>query len=471
MNAVDKLLYFVYSILWEMKLFVDRRRELEFLERKWREKGPQLIVVYGRRRIGKTFLLKEFLKDKRGTYVLLTVDSLKENIKAMKEAFAHLTGKDYFIRLEAGLEELFRLLRDEVRGERVAVVLDEFQYLVQLDPGVLTVLQRVWDEVLRDSEIYLVLCGSSVGMMERLLEYKNPLYGRRTGQWRVEAFTIDGIAEMFPRKDFEEIVKIYAVFGGVPYYLSLVDRGASVEENIKRRILTKGEVLYEEPEFLLREEFREPRVYKLILKYVALGYTVLGELVSATGFDRGNLSRYLETLETVGLLGYELPYGKRKRGRYYIRDMFLNFWFRYVYPNKGDLEIGRVEEVFHKILKTLNTYYGQAFERLVIDMLRQKFIDFDHVTVSRWWHKGEEVDALAISDRRVVAIEVKWKELTREEAEKTLRDLRRKTQRIGFNKKVEHYVIAKKIKGKEGLNALDLRDLEKAVRNKPIRFR
>ncbi len=244
-------------------------------------------MIYGRRRVGKTFLLKEFLKGKRGVYVLLTGDSIKENIKVMKEAFARLTGKSYFTKLEVGLEELFRLLKEEVRGEKVAVVLDEFQYLTQLDPGVLTVLQRVRDEVLKDSEIFLVLCGSSIGMMEKLLEYKSPIYGRRTGQWKVEAFTIDGIVEMFPHKDFEEIVKIYAVFGGVPYYLSLIDSNASVEENIKRKILTKGEVLYEEPEFLLREEFREPRVYKLILKYIALGYITLGELVSVTGFDRG----------------------------------------------------------------------------------------------------------------------------------------------------------------------------------------
>ncbi len=176
----------------------------------------------------------------------------------------------------------------------------------------------------------------------------------------------------------------------------------------------------------------------------------------------------METLEAVGLLGYELPYGKRKRGRYYIRDMFFNFWFRYVYPNKGDLEVGMVEEVLRKILKTLNTYYGHAFERLVIDMLRQKLIDFGHTTVSRWWHKGEEVDAIAVGNKVAVAIEVKWRELTREEAESTLKELRRKTRRIGLNKEIKHYVIAKKVEGKEELNALDLEDLEKAVRNKLI---
>jgi len=412
--------------------------------------------------------LREFLKDHEGAYVLLTADSLRENLNALRRELYRVTGKEYFLKVEAGIYDLLKLFRDEVSGRRIVLVLDEFQYLVMLEPGILTALQKVWDELLKDSNIFLVLCGSSVGMMERLLEYKNPLYGRRTGQWRVEPFGIKGVAEMFPERSFEDIVKIYAVFGGVPYYLDLIDGWISVKENIRTKVLSKGEVLYEEPEFLLREEFREPRTYKLIMKYLALGYMSLGELVSVTGFDRGNLSKYLETLESVGLIGYELPYGKRKRGRYFIKDNFINFWFRYVYPNKGDLEIGRVDEVFQKIMNDLNTYYGLAFERLVLEMLAHKLIDFGHSEVRRWWHKSDKIDALAFTPKEAVAIEVKWRDLSREEAEKILDDLTKKARKIGFKGKVRHYLIAKRIKRKNGINGLDLNDLEKAVRSKPL---
>ncbi len=449
-------------------MFVDRSKELEYLERKWGEPGPQLIIIYGRRRVGKTFLLREFLRNHEGAYVLLTADSLRENLSALRHEFHRVTGKEYFLRVEAGMHDLLKLFRDEVSGRRIALVLDEFQYLITLEPGILTVLQKAWDELLKDSNIFLVLCGSSVGMMERLLEYKNPLYGRRTGQWKVEPFSIEGIAEMFPKRSFEDVVKIYAVFGGVPYYLDLIDGRLSVEENIRVKVLSKGEVLYEEPEFLLREEFREPRTYKLIMKYLALGYVTLGELVSVTGFDRGNLSKYLETLESIGLVGYELPYGKRKRGRYFIKDNFINFWFRYVYPNKGDLEIGRVDEVFQKIMRNLNTYYGLAFERLILEMLAHKLIDFGHSEVRRWWHKGDEIDALAFTPNEAIAIEVKWRDLSREEAEKILDELVRKARRIGFKGEVRHYLIAKRIERKKRINALDLKDLEKAVKIKPL---
>ena len=441
-------------------MFVNRRRELEFLERKWRENGAQLIIIYGRRRVGKTMLLKEFLKDKRGVYFLATADSMGENIKELAEKFSGLTGREYF-REVRDFGKLFRYLADEIKNERMAVVLDEFQYLMSLEPGILSVLQKAWDEHLKDAGIFLVLCGSSIGMMERTLEYKSPLYGRRTGQWKVEPFDIRGMAEMLPERSLEELVKTYAVFGGVPFYLDLV-KGLSVEEAIREKVLRKGEVLYEEPEFLLREELREPRVYKLILKALSLGYETLGELVSFTGLDRGNLSRYIDTLERLDLVGYELPYGRRKRGRYYIRDNFFNFWFRFVYPNLSDLELGLVDEVWAKIERELNAYYGKMFERLVREMLRLRIIDLGQKKVARWWHKGEEVDAVLELDDGLLFVEVKWSELKRNDAERALEELKKKAESFDVKNK-RFLLIAKDIEGKTR-EMMDLTDLEGFIR-------
>ncbi|NJE10008.1 ATP-binding protein [Thermococcus sp. MAR1] len=440
-------------------MFVDRERELEFLERKWKEKSAQLIIIYGRRRVGKTMLLKEFLKDKGGVYFLATADSMGENVKGLAEKFAELTGREYFKEVE-DFGKLFRYLADELKNERVAVVLDEFQYLMSLKPGILSVLQKVWDEHLRDTGIFLVLCGSSIGMMERVMEYRSPLYGRRTGQWKVEPFDIRAIAEMLPDRGMEELVKTYAVFGGVPFYLDMV-KDLSVEGAIREKVLKKGEVLYEEPEFLLREELREPRVYKLILKGISLGYETLGELVNFTGLNRGNLSRYLDTLERLGIVGYELPYGKRKRGRYYIKDNFFNFWFRFVYPNLADLELGLVDEVWVRVEKDLNAYYGRMFERLIREMLKMKILDFGQRRVARWWHKGEEIDAILELDDGLLFVEVKWGRLRRREAERILGDLEKKAERFGGKKRF--LLIARKIDEK-GEGMMDLEDIEALVR-------
>ncbi|WP_297489922.1 ATP-binding protein [Thermococcus sp.] len=441
-------------------MFVNRKRELEFLERKWKEGGAQLIIIYGRRRVGKTTLLKEFLRGREGVYFLATADSMGENVKELAEKFAELTGRGYFKEVK-DFGRLFRYLGEEIKNERVAVVLDEFQYLMGLEPGILSVLQRAWDEVLKDTKLFLLLCGSSVGMMERTLEYESPLYGRRTGQWKVEPFDIKATAEMLPDRSMEELVKTYAIFGGVPFYLDLI-KGLSVEEAIKGKVLRKGEVLYEEPEFLLREELREPRVYKLILKGLALGHETLGELVNFTGLDRGNISKYLDVLERLDLIAYELPYGRRKRGRYYIRDNFFNFWFRFVYPNLADLELGLVDEVWGKIEKNLNAYYGMMFERLVREMLRLRILDFGQKKVTRWWHKGEEIDAVVELENGLLFVEVKWSELKKREAERILEELKAKAGRFDVKNK-RFLLIAKKIEGK-GEGMMDLEDLERLVR-------
>jgi AAA+ ATPase superfamily predicted ATPase len=446
-----------------MVMFVNRKEELEFLNRKWKEDKANLIIIYGRRRVGKTMLIKNFLENKKGIYVLLTNDSMNENLNELKKAFSNLTGKEYFKNLDVGLVELFRYLRDEIKDDKVVIALDEFQYLMQLNKGVLSIFQKIWDEILADTKVFLIICGSSIGMMESILEYKSPLYGRRTGQWKLNPFNIRGVREMFPRKNFEELIKIYAIFGGTPFYLAQVDENLSVEENIKQKILRKGELLYEEPEFLLREELREPRVYKLILKYIALDYNTLGKLADVTGLDRGNLSKYIETLERLDILGYHLPYKKRKRGIYYIKDNFINFWFRFVYPNMGDLEIGNVDDVYNKILDSLNEYYGKMFENLVFEMLKLKIIDFGQKDVAKWWHKGEEIDVLAYNDEKMIAFEVKWKDLSFKEAKGILKDLERKLKIVDFDGEKECYIVAKSIERKEELKAIDLKDLERFI--------
>ncbi len=328
----------------------------------------------------------------------------------------------------------------------------------------LSLIQKAWDEVLSSTRIYLVLCGSSVGMMEDLLSYKNPLYGRRTGQRKLTPFTIKELAEMFPNKSFEELVEIYAVFGGTPFYLVQVDPNKNIEENIKTRILRKGEILYEEPEFLLREEFREPKTYKLILKYLALGYDTLGRLANVTGLDRGNLSRYLDTLERLEIIGYRLPLGKKKRGKYYIRDYFIRFWFRYVYPNLADLELGRIEEVYDRISRDLTNYYASVFEEVVLELLEEKIIDFNHQWVAKWWYKSEEIDAIAWGPEQTVFIEAKWGTIDSREAEKIINKLKTRAEKTGLKGPRKYIIITRRVLGEKKPYIIEFRDLEKLLK-------
>ena len=455
--------------------FVNREKELKFLEEKFSEDFPQLIVLYGRRRVGKTQIIKQFLKGKRGIYVLCSRESLSENLAELKRKFYELTGKEYFLKLNTtSFFEIFKIFADEIKNEKVVVAIDEFPYLIELDKGIVSVFQKIWDEVLINTKVFLIICGSNIGMMEtEILSYKSPLYGRRTGQWKVEPFEFKSIGKLFRKLSFEELVKVWSVFGNIPYYLSFFDENFSVEENIKRKILKKGQVLFQEPMILLREEFREPRVYTLILKYISLGYNSLGEISSATGMDKGNVSKYLSVLEETQIIEHVLPFGQRKRGIYILKDPFFNFWFKFVYPNISDLEIGLIDEVASRIFKELNAYYGIMFERLVLELVKSRAINFpiSFDWVGKWWHKDKEIDLLALNSNtnQIVFCECKWQENV--DARKVLNELRNKAKFVRWRneERMEYYAIfAKSFKERvEDRNVFlfDLKDLENSLKN------
>ncbi|MEM2902854.1 MAG: ATP-binding protein [Candidatus Bathyarchaeia archaeon] len=454
--------------------FFNREAELKFLESKYSEPTSQLIIIYGRRRVGKTELIKKFIQNKSSVYVLCTRDNFLENIKEIKRKFYEVTGKEYFMKLDTtSLFDLFKFLIDEIGGKRIVIAIDEFPYLIEIERGVVSTFQKVWDELLKGGNVFLLLCGSSIGMMEtEVLAYRSPLYGRRTGEWKVEPFMFRDLKKIFKKTSIEELIKIWSIFGGTPFYLSFVDSTQPVEINVKKRILTKGEVLYSEPRILLKEEFREPRTYMLILKYISLGYNSMGKLSSITGIEKGNLSKYLAVLEETRLVEYILPLGQRKRGIYVLNDPFFNFWFRFVYPNLSDLEIGLVDEVFSRIAPQLNMYYGINFERLIMELIKSKILNMPFIFnwVGKWWHKDKEIDVVALNSetRNILFCECKWQENVN--AEEAVNDLKEKSKFVRWHndERIEHYAIfAKSFKEKfkePNVLLFDLKDLEKTLK-------
>ena len=455
--------------------FINRESELHFLNQKYAENVPQMIVLYGKRRIGKTELAKKFMEDKEGVYILCTNDSMKENINEMKSKFRNLTGKEYFSDLDvSSLYDLFSYLSQEIGTRKIVITIDEYPYLIEINRGVVSVFQKIWDELLVNTNIFLIICGSSMGMMEtEVLSYKSPLYGRRTGEWNVSPMEFKHLKHFFSNYDTADLFRIWAVCGGVPFYLQKFDGQLSVDENIRQMILTKGEVLYNEPRILLKEEFREPKVYSLILKYLSLGYTRQGEIASVTGIEKGNLSKYLSVLENLHIIEHIIPLGKRKRGIYEINDSFFRFWFRFVYPNRSDLEIGLVDEVFSQISSQLNTYYGKEFERLVREQIRLKELPlpFSFTEVKRWWHNEQEIDCVVLNQdtKDILFVECKWKTLDERNATRVLANLKKKSGFVQWNNgsRREYYgLVAKKIDGKEvlrqnGYVVFDLDDFQR----------
>ncbi|MEK7395145.1 MAG: ATP-binding protein, partial [Fibrobacterota bacterium] len=365
--------------------FVDRQEELEFLEAEYRQPSFRFIPIYGRRRVGKTRLVQEFIKDKPAIYFLADTVSGQEQLKNLGKSVG-----EYFqdmVLFEGGFrdwEQFFRYIREKSTGKRLVLAIDEFPYLVSADRAISSIFQKGIDTHLKDTRLFLILLGSSIGMMEReVLFSKAPLYGRRTGSLKIEELKFRALRDFFPDADLKKRAAIYSTFGTIPAYLEQVRPHESILRNISELVLSRNTFLHNEVEFLLREEFREPRDYYVILRAIAQGKRKLAELINDTGFDKAHLSRYLDILRSLGFVEKEVPVtekspDKSRLGLCRVHDRFFAFWFKYVLPNRGRLEIGNVDSVLKQIEETLDQRVGDAYESIsretFLEMARQRNI-------------------------------------------------------------------------------------------------
>lgn len=398
--------------------FVNRELELNFLNEKWRENVAQLIIIYGKRRVGKTEMSIQFAKDKPHIYFLCERIAMRNQLKKFTAAIGGYF-KDEFLPPEGfrDWETAFKYLAN--KREKLIVIVDEFPYLVETDKAVPSSFQKAWDLYLKNSNLYLMLLGSSISMMEKtVLFYKSPLYGRRTGQFLIKPFSFREVKEVFADKSFEEILSIYSIAGGTPLYLDKFC-GKNYLNVVKEEILKKGQPLYEEIEFLLREELKEPRNYFVILEALSLGKHKLSEVINETGFDKGTVSRYLAILDSLQITRKEIPITERmpeksRRGIYTIDDNFFNFWFRFVFRNRALLEENRINEVASKIKEAMPALLAKNYERISGEVLlntvlkRRPALKFE--ICGRWWNRNEEIDLVAVNRQtnEILFGEVKW---------------------------------------------------------------
>ncbi|QFU82330.1 ATP-binding protein [Natronorubrum aibiense] len=395
--------------------FYDRDDELAALETAFNSPGHDSYVVYGRRRVGKTELLKEFCTDRPHIYYLAAQEAEHRQREKFVEQVAD-TFDDRVPRID-GWDDAFEYLGDKLTSERHVVVIDEFPYLIAENDSLPSYIQAFVDEQLQHTDSMLVLCGSSVSTMEsEVLGHESPLYGRRTGQIDLQPFSFQQARDIITY-DFTDAIRSYSVTGGTPMYLTLFDYDRTLAENIQTELLSPTAVLYNEPEFLLRTELRNPARYMSILEAVALGHTTPNEISGATGIDPGPLSKYLQTLRRLRLIDREVPVTassqKSKRSQYRVADEFLRFWFRYVEPNRSSIEEAPTIVFDGTIEPNLPTHVATTFEDVcqeaVWEAIRRGEFDL-YSKVGRWWYGEEEVDivGLAPDDDRILLAECKW---------------------------------------------------------------
>ncbi len=429
----------------EEKTFKNRVKELAFLNELYEKKVSKLIILYGRRRVGKTELLKEFLKKHGGLYILARQESEAEQLKKISSQIAEYY-KDNVLMLNPfnSWDALFLYLSEK---PRIPIVFDEFPYIVQSSKKVTGILQDFWDNKFSKKNTFLVLCGSSITMMERLLGKKSPIYGRRTEQILLEPLKFRDACLFLPESmSFKDKVIYYSILGGMPAYLLEFDFKKSLKENLIENIARKNKFLYQDVLFTLKEELKEPRNYFSIIYSIAKGNSKAGQIVNDTGLEKSFVNKYLGVLIDLQLVERRVPiteknHSKSRNGIYLIKDNFFKFWFKFVFENQEYVEQEKQEKlVDEKIIPELNSFAGRIFEEVALsEMIRSgKYKDY---LFGRWWDKNTEADIVGIDrqNKKLLIGEVKFKKLTKTEIHEIKGKLKEKLEKIntfGFEDKM-----------------------------------
>jgi AAA+ ATPase superfamily predicted ATPase len=405
-------------------MFIDRKAELEQLERLYASDRAELYVLYGRRRVGKTELLRAFCADKPTIFFISTLSSDNEQLATFSQlvyGFSHKSAPAGFT--FPSWEATFQALAQLPMQPRPIVVMDEFTYLISGNKAIPSILQKVWDGGLKDTRLMLILCGSYIGMMETdVLGYRAPLYGRRTASTLLRPLDLPAAALFFPSYGSEDQFLAWAVLGGMPYYLQVFNDREDIFSNIRRQILdSQSGSLFNEPRLLLMEEMREPRNYFSILRAIAQGRTRLNEIVLGSGIGEStSVARYLDILQQLRLVTRRVPATesqpeKSKKGIYQIDDHFLRFWFRYVHPNLAALDLGLGDAVLEqRIQPDFSHFAAIAFEEaaraFITAKARQGSLSFTPQRIGGWWDRAAEINILAVSQVEKAALvgECKW---------------------------------------------------------------
>lgn len=383
--------------------FVNRTEELSRLHELYDSGEAELAVIFGRRRLGKTELVKQSLEG----YDETVVYQARQKTSALQlQQFIDVASDTYpgLARIREDWEAVLGYLADE----DAIVVLDEFPYLVEQDESLPSVLQAMFDHELDDSKATFVLVGSSISMMEEAALLGNsPLYGRSSLKLDIRQLPFDAAIEFFPESyTADEHVFTWGVFGGVPYYLEEVDPTGDLGENIQRTILSRHGTLHDEPDYVLRMELTEPTRYFSILEAIAGGSTSRNEIAGTTGIDYNQLSKYLNRLSRLRLIDQHVPITERKertkRSRYRIRDQFFRFWFHFVYGN-GDRYEEFGNEAYETLIKPeLADFVSHSFEDLCCSALRTLYPEYTITDVGQWWYREHELDVVGLTNEDVL---------------------------------------------------------------------
>ncbi|MBP3578751.1 MAG: ATP-binding protein [Lachnospiraceae bacterium] len=403
-------------------MFIGRDTELQFLNSRYEENKGQLIVLYGRRRVGKTETLREFCKDKPHVFYSCTQSTDKVQLaKYSKQLFMENIPAKQYISEFSDWESALRTVIDLPYGDKKKLlIIDEFPYMCKGNPSIPSILQTLWDTELKDKNVMIILCGSAMSFIEKeLLAEKNPLYGRATGIYKMTEMGFYDAIKFFPNYSDKDKILVYSILGGIPHYLNQFNPELSLAENIKKNILTRGCVLYSEVDFLLHQELRETAIYNSLIEAVALGNTKLNDISQKSLVDdTSKTSVYLRNLIELGIIEREFSVDSKikekantNRGTYRLTDNFFRFWYAFGFTNLSQLEDGDIEGVYNfSIEPALQQFASLTFEdvckQFLKELQKKNVLPFRFSKIGRWLGKTTVRDKNTVTGVRVAETEI-----------------------------------------------------------------
>ncbi len=403
-------------------MFIGRKRELRWLDEQYRSKRFELSILYGRRRVGKTSLIREFIKDKKAIYFLATQAGDETNLQFLSQSIIHTLHPGMDLAPFATFDAAFQYVAQASRDERLVFVIDEYPYLAQSGEGISSRLQRAIDLYFQGGLGMIILCGSSMHFMEQqVLQEKSPLYGRRTAQMKILPFTFAECCQYLRGLKSEDIAVYYGITGGVAEYLGFIDTDLPLSGNIIRLFFEGRGRLYEEPANLLNQELRDPRVYNDVLAAIAGGASKHNEIATKAGLSVVSLHPYLKTLMELQIARKEFPPGSQGSSKpiYRMGDLMYRFWYRFVSQGRSLVETGQGMAYYEQAVQPmLPDYMGEVFERIVLEYMqlanaRGRFPEL-LTEMGRWWgtdrelKRSVEIDFVGLSTTHAVVGEAKW---------------------------------------------------------------
>lgn len=404
-------------------MFIGRERELDSLNNLYHSEKFEFVVLYGRRRVGKTALINHFIDGKQAIYFMGVESNAKQNLENFSGSILELVSgiqgaETSFTSFQAALDTVFRLSLHE----RIVLAIDEYPYVARVSQSLASTLQMLIDKYKDESKLMLILCGSSMSYMEdHVLAYKAPLYGRRTAQIKLLPFDFGETCHYFANYSADEKALAYGIMGGTPQYLLQMNDRLSIEQNIKNTYLNPTSALYEEPTNLLKQEVREPAIYTAIITAIATGASRMSEISGKVGENTNVCSIYLKNLIGLGIVQKETPYGEKasKKSIYSINDNMFRFWYRFVPENASMIARGAADLVYQRIAPHLPEYMGKVFEEICKQYLWKLLLNekspVEFQSLGRWWgndpiHKCQtEIDIMGEQDKDTALFaECKW---------------------------------------------------------------